>query len=411
MTTAHPVVYASSRFRWIHSTRLHLVLTSFLVVGLPFLMLRAYMQERLGMLSLWEVELWGVHVPVVPTVAAVVAVIGLWKVRPYINRRRVAAVAVAILMVAYAQYINDYYYGHVFYEIQMNWHYLAYMLIVFMAYRDFAPRGFTPDRVIRITYGGSLVLSSFDEGFQFFLNNRVFDSGDISKDVWGCLMALLIIYSGSREAKWLPLRHRHLLDYFRHPGSLMLLLGIFNFSFLTYASLLNERREIPQVVCLTLATVGVAFALIHVSQFRPMGRILLGLLVLAVAVQAWALVKYRNADLYWRPGLAFYRGIVWPYFDFVILPDGTFHPATKLHEFRPRDRQFFLRQCSDIILIGSGPRGEGGNGFMTKRPHFMYNPDLKRGTQIVILPTKNACEEFNWLKKEGKNVLFVVNND
>jgi len=35
MTTAHPAVYAPSRFQWIHSTRLPVILTSLLVIGMP----------------------------------------------------------------------------------------------------------------------------------------------------------------------------------------------------------------------------------------------------------------------------------------------------------------------------------------------------------------------------------------
>jgi VanZ family protein len=412
MSMARPVAYAPSRFGWIHSTRLHLILMAFLAVGMPFLMLRAYMQERIGMLSTSTFELWGIHIPWVLLVALVVGAVALVLLRPYINRGRLAAAGIGLLMLAYAQYINDYYYGHRFYELQMNWHYFAYMLFAIMAYRDLSPRGFTPTRVIAMTYVGALVFSSFDEGFQFFINNRVFDSGDISKDVWGALMGTLLVYSGSGEVtSWLPLRHRRLRDYFKYPGSLLVLLGTVGFSLVTYSSLLNDRREIGQVLCLTAVTVVAVFALLHFSQFPPVGWILVVAAALALATQGWALVKYRDSGIYWQPGLAVYRGFVWPYFDFVILPDGGFHPATKLHSFNPRDRLFFLRQCADIILIGAGPHGEGGNGFYGKKPHFMYNPDLKRGSQIVILPTEQACREFNRLKKEGKNVLFVVNND
>jgi len=34
----------------------------------------------------------------------------------------------------------------------------------------------------------------------------------------------------------------------------------------------------------------------------------------------------------------------------------------------------------------------------------------KRAAQIVILDTPTACREFNRLKKEKKNVLFVIHN-
>jgi hypothetical protein len=413
MSTAATAQHPPSRLRWIHSARLHLVLTALLVVGMPFLMLRAYLQDAIGRTSASTFRLWGADVPWVLVVVAVVGLPGLLLLRPYINRARLVAVGIALLMIAYAQYINDYYFGHYFYELQNNWHYFAYMFFAIIVYRDLAPRGYTPARVIGITCGTALILSTFDEAFQWFINQRVFDSGDISKDVWGSLMGVLLVYGGSGQVtSWLPIRHRQLRDYFRSAGSMFVLLGVAGFGLLTYCSLLNNAGQIPLNVGLTLATFGLVFALLHLSQFRPWRWAMIAVAATAVATQAWALVRYHDTGVtYWRPGLAIYRGFPWPYFDFVVLPNGMLHPASKLHTFNPRDRQFFLKQRADIILIGSGPHGEGGNGFVSKKTHFMYNADTKRGSQIVIQPTQQACETFNRLKKEGKNVLFVVNND
>jgi hypothetical protein len=413
MSTAATVEHAPSRLRWIHSTRLHAILYAFIAVGMPFLMLRAYLQERIGELSASTYQVWGIELPWMPTLALAVGIPALLLLARHINRGHVFAAAVIFLMIAYAQYINDYYFGHRFYELQMNWHYFGYMLFGIMVYRDLAPRGRSPAYIIRFTFIAALLFSTFDESFQSFINNRVFDSGDISKDVWGSLMGVLFMYSGKHQfAGWRPIRHRRLSEYFQYPGSTFILLGTLSFSLLTYSSLLNDHSEVWQVVCLALATFGLVFALLHLSQFRPVAWGLLALAVLALGAQAWAFAKYRDSGMvYWQPGLAVYRGFVWPYFDFAILPDGTFHPATKLHRFNPRDRLFFLRQRADIILVAAGPQAEGGDGFYDKKTHFMYNPNLKRGSQIIILPTDQACRVFNRLKKEGKNVLFVVNND
>jgi VanZ family protein len=423
----------------IHSTRLHLILTALLVVGMPFLMLRAFLQEAIGRVSRAMLQLGGLEIPWVLLAVVAVGIPAVLLLRPYVNRGRLVAAVIGLLMIAYAQYINDYYYGHRFYELQMNWHYFAYMFVAIMFYRDLAPRGYAPATVILVTYFAALLFSTFDEAFQAFINNRVFDLGDISKDAWGSLIGMLIVYSGSGElTSRLPIRQRHLRDYLRNPRSVLILLCVFGFFLLTYSSLLNSGLALPTlgsiqeaglslpvrtvllntlratawVGCLALASFAAVFALLHLSQFRPVAWVLLAVAVLAVGVQVWACAKYWDRGIvYWRPGLAVYRGFVWPYFDFVILPNGVLHPATKLHDFNPRDRAFFLHQCADIILIGAGPLGEGGNGFMSKKPHFMYNEDLKRGSQIIILPTDQACRAFNRLKKEGKNVLFVVNND
>ncbi|MBP9026707.1 MAG: VanZ family protein [Phycisphaerae bacterium] len=413
MSTAVTTRYAPSRLEWIHSTRLHLVATALLVVCMPFLMLRAYLQDAIGRASAATFPFMGVDVPWVLVVASVVGVGLLALLWPYLNRGRLVAAGIAVLMIAYGQYINDYYFGHEFYELQLNWHYFAYMFFAVILYRDLTPRGYKPATIIGLTVGVSLALSTFDELFQTFVNNRFFDTGDISKDVWGGVMGLLLVYNGSSELRsWLPLRHRRLSEYFKSPGSMMLLLGVTSLGLLTYCSLLNIADEIPITIYLTIGTFVVTFLILHLSQFRPWRWAMITIAVLAIGAQAWALVHYRDSGMvYWRPGLAVYRGLVWPYFDFAILPNGTLHPATKLHEFNPRDRGFFLKQCADIILIGAGPHGEGGHGFMSRKTHFMYNPNTKRGSQVIIQPTPQACETFNRLKKEGKNVLFVVNND
>ena len=60
----------TARAGLIHSTRLHLVLYSALLVATPFLMLRAYLQDAIGRVSLAEIPIAGLSVPVVPLVAA-----------------------------------------------------------------------------------------------------------------------------------------------------------------------------------------------------------------------------------------------------------------------------------------------------------------------------------------------------
>ena len=63
------------------------------------------------------------------------------------------------------------------------------------------------------------------------------------------------------------------------------------------------------------------------------------------------------------------------------------------------------------IVIGSGADGLGGRGFIKESAHqFIYNPHTQRGTQVIILKTPEACQVFNRLKRERKNVLFVLHN-
>ena len=74
MSTAVTTRYAPSRLEWIHSTRLHLVATALLVVCMPFLMLRAYLQDAIGRASAATFPFMGVDVPWVLVVASVVGV-------------------------------------------------------------------------------------------------------------------------------------------------------------------------------------------------------------------------------------------------------------------------------------------------------------------------------------------------
>ena len=54
----------------IHSTRLHLILYSLLLVATPFIMLRAYMQQAIGRLSLSKIPFGAMEIPTVPLMAA-----------------------------------------------------------------------------------------------------------------------------------------------------------------------------------------------------------------------------------------------------------------------------------------------------------------------------------------------------
>jgi hypothetical protein len=106
-----------------------------------------------------------------------------------------------------------------------------------------------------------------------------------------------------------------------------------------------------------------------------------------------------------------YKGIPIVFYDVMIFPNGTFRLVDKKHYFNSRDQTFFMEHKPDIIIIGSGAEGLGGRGFVKQSPHqFMYNPHIQRGTQVIILKTPEACEVFNRLKRERKNVLFVLHN-
>ena len=409
--------YNQARALWIHSTRLHLVLYSMLLIATPFIMLQAFLQSTIGYLSTYTIEIGPLPIVVIPTVVLIAVIVGLIYFRSYITKTRVLAAAVALGLITLAQQITDYYFDHNFYDLQQNWHYFAYALFAVMMYRDLAPRGVSLANMMLITYFAALLFSSFDEGFQKQISSRVFDVSDIAKDVWGTLIGITLLYMGGTPAgslltDWTKLRHRKLRDYLKHPPSVYLLMLVFALILLCCGSLLSDFRHLWMNIIFPLGGFAVFFVLLHVSQLKPVKYCLLTILLVGVAIQSFFYIKHRDDGIvYNRYGLTVYKGIPIPFFDVMIFPDGGFRLVDKKHYFNSRDQGFFARKRPDIIIIGSGSEGLGGRGFRSRDPHqFMYSPYSQRGIQIFILKTPEACELFNRLIRENKNVLFILHN-
>ena len=405
------------RASWIYSTRLHVILYSLLLVATPFIFLQSFLVEKISQVSSTRIALLGRDLPLMPILALVVVVAGVVWIRKRITRYLLAAIAVAVLMDALVQQIADYYFGHNFYDLQQNWHYIAYGIFAYMMYRDLRPRGVSTASIMWLTYLIALGFSVFDETFQRYLSSRVFDIGDNAKDLWGALMGIVIVHVGGPDGpeicrNWRPLLHRRLRDYFAHPVSSLLVMFLFALLLVCNGSLLSDFENLFPAVALTVIEFVVIFVLVHVTQFRPGRYAVAALLVIAAGAQAWAYAKYRSENIVYNAyGLTVYKGMPIPFYDLLIFPDGSFRPVDKKHYFNSRDQRFFLRFETDILLIGKGTPGLGGQGFDETGPyHFVFNPYTRKATQIIILPTEDACRVFNRLKEEGKNVLFVLHN-
>jgi hypothetical protein len=401
--------------RGIHSPRVQLTLYSLLLVATPFIMLRNFLQSAIGKLSLSTFSVAGLTIPIVPTVAAAIVVVLLRIFRPRLTRRRLIAAAVAAALIALAQQITDFYFGHKFYELQVNWHYIAYGIFAFLAYRDLTSRGRPLARVILTTFGLAILYSTFDEGFQLAITNRIFDTSDIGKDAWGALTGItaLLVAKDHKElagGKWRRIRRPTLRAYFDHAPSVWVLIAASALFLLGFSSLLTEVGYTWGVLALTVASSVVFFLLLHLSQFRMIGRAMLALALIAFLAGAIQVVRHRDDDIVARRhGLTVYKGIPIPFFDVMIFPEGGFRLVDKKHYFNARDREFLNRRRADIVLIGSGYQGMGGRGFQQQRgSQFVYNHHTKVGTQIILLPTAEACDRYNQLKRQGKNVLFVI---
>jgi len=401
----------------IHSTRLHAIMYGLLLVATPFVLLQNFLVEKIAEISGFSFELGNTELPLLPLLAAVLVIVLLVSLRSYLTWTRLLAPVMVVLMNALSQQITDYYFDHHFYDLQQNWHYFAYGIFAYMVYRDLAPRKVPPAKIMLITYLVALGLSTFDEVFQMHMSSRVFDVSDIAKDLWGSLMGIVFLYlivtePGTLARQWKRVRHRRLQDYLKHPPSLLVCMFIFAFLLLCYSSLLSEYEYCGYVVLLTVVSFSACLLLLHLSQYRIFKLALISMLVCVVLLQTFFFVKYRSDNIvYHRHGLTVYKGIPILFFDVMVFPDGTFRLVDKKHFFNFRDQNFFMKQRTDIMVISSGSRGEGGHGFPVKAPvQFIYNQHIQRGTQVIILKNSEACELFNRLKDEGKNVLFVLHN-
>jgi VanZ family protein len=390
---------------------------SMLLVATPFVLLQNFLVEEISRLSGSSFELAGRSIPILAVVAVGIAAVMLIIMRNRLSGVRVAGLALVLLMITAAQQVTDFYFDHNFYDLQQNWHYIAYGLFAYMMYRDLAPRKIPMATIMLRTYLIALAFSTFDESFQMNLSSRIFDISDIAKDLLGALMGIVLLYSFTTplpelKVSWRKLRHRSLAGYVSHPPSLIVLMLSFALLLVCISSLLCEFEYWWQAALITVGGFVLLFGLLHLSRHKPIRDGLIVLVICLVGLQAYFVVRHRSAGIVHNEYLlTVYRGVPVPFFDLMIYPDGSFRLVDKKHQFNSRDIDFFQKQKSDVILIGSGRDGLGGNGFPKSEPvQFIYNPHTQRGTEVIILKTPEACEVFNRLKKEGKSVLFILHN-
>ncbi|MBM3287868.1 MAG: hypothetical protein FJY88_11035 [Candidatus Eisenbacteria bacterium] len=408
---------AAARGISIHSTRLQLVLYSFLLVLTPFILLQNFLVDMVGQVSGSTLSIGGLRVPIVPLAAFVLLLAAAIRFRRAIKRRWLLAMGIVALLDALAQQVTDIYFGHNFYDLQQNWHYIAYGLFAFMVHRDLSPRGMPLARILWLTFALATAFSCFDEYFQLRMSSRVFDLSDTGKDILGSIMGMVIICVGGRRWQellqgWRRIGSAGFRGAFSNPVIILAIMTAFDLIFLSVASLLSDFEYAGAAVGITLSLTGLLLCALALL-FRPWGRILLAAAAAVLLVYlGYSHIRPRNTHVSEnRYGWTVYRGIPIPFFDLLVYPNGAFRLVDKKHYFNSRDQRFLLAQKSDIILIGTGDRGLGGKGFPeVASVQFLYNPHLARPTQVILLRTPEACQLFNRLKKEGKSVLFVLHN-
>jgi VanZ family protein len=395
----------------------HRILYILLLIATPFLLLQNYLQTFIGQMSALTYSVGGMDIPVTLTIA--VAMIGVILCISYkkINRFRAISWLVVIFLFWIGQNSTDYYFNHKFYELQFNWHYFAYAIFAYINYRALSFKKSTPEKIIKLTFALALGVSTLDELAQVPLSNRIFDLGDIAKDLWGAMIGVFIIYfileNGSIVKNGWKLRQRTIIEYTKNPLSLLFVLFILSLLFMVIASLLTETTLILPAVLITLLLFGAVFVIIHLTQFKLWRNLILAIFALLFVIQAYSFSTHFNDNIVSTSKFILnYKGIPIIFFDVMIFPDGMFRLVDKKTEFNQRDQQTIIQKCQNIVIFGTGSEGEGGKGFpFSEETQFILNELNKKGVQIILQNNKAACATYNRIKKEGKRPALIYHNN
>ncbi len=388
---------------------------SLLVILTPFLMLQNFLQNAIGRASRAAIDLDFISIPYVVIIAVLVLILFFYLSRKILSKRRLLFLGFIVLFVGVGQMTADYYFNHTFYDLQHNWHYIAYGLYAYVAYRRFSYRPTPTHKVIFKIFITALLISVFDEFIQVFISNRIFDLGDCGKDLWGAMTGIIFIYFFLEDGKAFPnfrLRNKKIKEYYTNPFSLLCLEVIFAYVFLFVASQISESIYKFQVLLITLIFFIIIFLLIHAGVNKIARWIIRGA-ILAIIIWVFVAARFGTSGIQAKsPGFINYNGIPLLYFDYMIFPDGSFRTVDKKTMFTLRDKQKIEHLGSNIVLVGTGMKGQGGLGWNDiLTTELLYNTFKSKIYQLIKLPNRQACETFNRLKKENKKILFIIHNN
>ncbi len=400
-----------------YSPLTNLILYSLLLIATPFLLIQNYLQQAIGMLSQSSFSLWDLNVPYILAIAIIFMITFILILRHQITRFRILALITVIALIILGQNSTDYYFNHKFYELQHNWHYFAYGIFSYIMYRFLKHKKLPSERIILYIFITALSISTFDESIQILISSRIFDICDVAKDAWGTIMGMVVVFFVIERGKIISngwkIRQRKISDYLKHPFSLLFLETIFAYILLLISSIISNKEYIKYTILFTLIAFIIFFFIFHNSQKKIFRKIFIGLAIIILAIQSFYFIKYhKNNIISNEKGLIVYKGFPLPFFDIMIYPNGTFRFVDKKILFNNPDK-FNTIYCiaKDVLIIGSGSKGQGGKGFPEqKETQFVFNPITKQPLQVIILKTPEACKKFNSLKEKGYNVLFIIHN-
>ena len=393
------------------------ILFAMLVVATPFVVVSRFLQGAVYNLSHMMWHPFGIELPIVGSLAvAMFALFILWQ-RKNITLRRIYGSLVIAGMILFAQWVQDLYSNMKIYDLQKNWHYIAYGAYVYMFFAAFHVRGVSKSKMILLSFFSAVALSSFDELFQFRLSSRIFDISDIAKDSWGAMMGLVSVLFvsetyGSIELRKRSFRWKRINSFLHEPVAAMMVTAVFSLVLILISPLLTEHEYLSECTLISLGIFLPVMTLLYLARFRPFRIGVLSVVgVLALLLAGSFILNIDRNITRASSNIIVYKGMPIPYFDLLIYPDGLPRLTDKKRHFNHQDQRFFMNCNPDILLIGSGYGGTGGKGFRIESgTTVIYNSQARSVMQVIIMKTPEACSTFNRLKREGKRVLFVVHN-
>jgi len=384
-----------------------------IIFSAPFIMCKYYLQNLIGNISESHFEVMGHIIKIVPllflTFLLFIIIFSLKRV----NYFRLLSFTFIVLVIYLGQNISDFYIGQSIYDIQNNWHYFAYTLFSYLMYRYLNSKKVVPAKIILYTFFAAMIISTSDEMFQLQMTNRVFDLGDIGKDILGSVIGLILIYfiieNGNIIRNGWHFRQKKISDYLKNPLSLLFLELAFTIIFLSFSSILTEKPVRFNAVIISLTFFILFFIVFHLSVYKSVRSILFGLVVIQIVSFA---VFSRKDIIYNAKNIVIYKGIPIPYFDVMFFENGSFRLVDKKSFFRYVDLYTINKYTTAILLLGSGENGEGGNGLAKKeKMQFAVNKETKDIMQIIILKNSEAVTLYNNLKKQNKKVTFILHHE
>jgi VanZ family protein len=384
---------------------------------MPFIMLQNYLQLTLRNTAGQIIDIFGIGIPLVLLIVIPPLLALLFVNIKKITRFRLLTLLFVIAMLFVGQSVSDFYVNFKFYDLQNNWHYLAYCFFTVISYRYLSTKDVPIHRIIIITFLRGLAISLFDEGVQVFISNRVFDLSDVAKDMWGLWLGniLIFFFIGQGEViKQFKIRQKKLKDYIKSPYSLIALQGLFTFEFLFFSANLTNSIYWLQLTVIVLSAALITFFCIHLSQRKLFFRaFIIFFAALAIALGTSFVINKDKGLMSIGNNFIVYKGIPLPYFDVLITSDGFFRFVDKKSELKKGDLSKLNDFYPDIILFALTNKPYVPNQLASVNPmkntYFLYNHLNGSGIQVVVRNYKDAIDEYNRIRME-KNAIIVIHN-